>query len=210
MSAKRLLGRDTTAQALTWAFYLLMRHPSVVKRTRAEIDETESKTSKGDDSKSSTAFLPSTLPYVMAVFYETLRLYPPVPFELKQCEQETTLPDGTYLPKTAVLVWCTWAMNRSRLTWGEDADDFVPERWLDENGNLISKTAYEYPVFNGGPRTCLGKKMAEMVAVQVIATLVKKFDFLAVDNKERISKNSLTLPMEGGLPCFVSPRSESA
>jgi cytochrome P450 len=155
-----------------------------------------------------TIFRPAVLPYVTAVFYETLRLYPPVPFELKQCEQATTLPDGTYLPKTAVLVWCTWAMNRSRLTWGADSDEFKPDRWL-EGGHLISKSASEYPVFNGGPRTCLGKKMAELVAIQVIATLVMKFDFTAVDGRERISKNSLTLPMDGGLPCYVKLRNRS-
>jgi cytochrome P450 len=74
---------------------------------------------------------------------------------------------------------------------------------------LISKTSFEYPAFNGGPRTCLGKNMAELVAVQVIATLVSKFDFEAIDDSERVSKNSLTLPMEGGLPCYVKPRIKS-
>jgi len=198
-------GRDTTAQALTWTFYLLMRHPRVIEEIRREIELASSPISDEKSDIDPTIFRPASLPYVAAVFYETLRFYPPVPFELKQCEQATTLPDGTYLPKTAVLLWCTWAMNRSRLIWGPDADEFRPERWL-EDGNLISKTASEYPVFNGGPRTCLGKKMAEFVAIQVIATLVLKFNFTPVDNEERISKNSLTLPMEGGLPCYVKLR----
>ena len=96
-------------------------------------------------------------------------------------------------------------MNRSKMIWGEDSLVFKPERWL-ENGVLVSKTAYEYPVFNGGPRTCLGKKMAEMVAVQVIASFVFEFRFDPIDDEERISKNSLTLPMEGGLPCHVMSR----
>jgi cytochrome P450 len=203
----RFQGRDTTAQALTWTFYLLMRNPSQLESIRQEISAVLKTEPICDHAKLNTAvFRPASMPYVMAVFYETLRLYPPVPFEMKQCEQATTLPDGTFLPQHTILIWCTWAMNRSRLIWGEDADMFKPERWL-ENGNLISKTAFEFPVFNGGPRTCLGKKMAELVAVQVIATLVFKFDFKAVDDQERISKNSLTLPMEGGLPCYVSTRS---
>jgi cytochrome P450 len=182
-----------------------MRHPNVVEAIRREVGQVRSTSSAENVELDPTLLRPTSLPYITAVFYETLRFYPPVPFELKQCEQATTLPDGTYLPKTAVLVWCTWAMNRSRLIWGPDADDFKPERWL-EDGNLISKTASEYPVFNGGPRTCLGKKMAELVAIQVIATLVVKFDFKPVDDKERISKNSLTLPMEGGLPCYIRLR----
>ncbi|KAH8789005.1 cytochrome P450 [Hyaloscypha sp. PMI_1271] len=200
-------GRDTTAQALTWTFYLLMRNPSQLEAIRQEVSTVLKTEPTRDHAKlNSAVFRPASMPYVMAVFYETLRLYPPVPFEMKQCEQATTLPDGTFLPQHTILIWCTWAMNRSQLIWGEDADMFKPGRWL-ENGNLISKTAFEYPVFNGGPRTCLGKKMAELVAVQVIATLVFKFDFKAVDDQERISKNSLTLPMEGGLPCYVSTRS---
>lgn len=208
------LGRDTTAQALTWAFYLMMRYPIVIEKVRTEIAGLNKPNSITNPSTSSTEnpifetakYRPNSLPYVMAVFYETLRLYPPVPFELKQCSLPTTLPDGTFLPQDSILVWATWAMNRSHLTWGPDADVFKPERWLDENGNLITKSAFEFPVFNGGPRTCLGKKMAEIVAVQTICCLLERFEFRCVDGEERVSRNSLTLPMEGGLPCFVEVR----
>lgn len=153
-------------------------------------------------SMDTAALRPLALPYINAVFYEALRLFPPIPFELRQCQEATTLPDGTFLPPNAILLWCTWAMNRSTLIWGDDADEFKPERWL-VDGNFVSKPASEFPVFNGGPRTCLGKKMAESMAVQAIAALLLKFDFEPVDDRERISKNSLTLPMEGGLPCRV-------
>ena len=175
-----------------------MRNSHVIDAIREEAAAISSPTS-------TSVFQPASMPYTSAVFYESLRLYPPVPFELKQCEEATTLPDGTYLPKSSIVMWCTWAMNRSKLAWGPDADTFSPERWLCD-GRFISKTAYEYPVFNGGPRTCLGKKMAELVAVQVIATLVSLFDFEQIDGRERISKNSLTLPMKGGLPCTVKLR----
>ncbi len=193
-----------------------MRNPSKAEAVRREVMQVAEldpsfklgTSSKGSAQELNTAALrPTTLPYITAVFYEALRLYPPVPFELKQCEQATTLPDGTHLPKNSILVWCTWAMNRSSLIWGEDSEEFKPERWL-ADGVLISKTAFEYPVFNGGPRTCLGKTMAVSVAVQAIATLQAKFDFQLTDEKERISKNSLTLPMEGGLPCRVKMRED--
>jgi cytochrome P450 len=202
-------GRDTTAQALTWTFYLLMRHPKVVDMLRQELMSLSTSAVGGIISLESSALRPTALPYTMAVFYETLRLYPPVPVELKQCEQATTLPDGTFLPQGAVVVWCIWAMNRSKHIWGEDADLFLPERWM-EGGKLITKSAYEFPVFNGGPRTCLGKKMAECMAAMIIARLIWDFDFEGLDDKERISRNSLTLPMEGGLPCHVRSRSRMA
>ena len=80
---------------------------------------------------------------------------------------------------------------------------------------MISKTAFEFPVFNGGARSCLGKKMAEVLATSVITSLVWKYEFEEIVDKnpseksircERRSQNSLTLPMEGGLPCSVRIR----
>ncbi|KAK2049144.1 cytochrome P450 [Colletotrichum somersetense] len=198
-------GRDTTAQALTWTFYLLMKHPEVVAKVRKEIDQVTEDSQDTLEKAISEQGTPTSMPYTFAVFCEALRIFPPIPFEIKQAVQATTLPDGTFLPQNAVIVWCTWAMNRSRLTWGPDADEFRPERWL-VDGKVANKSASEFPVFNGGPRTCLGKKMAEMIAVQVIAMVVGLFDCVRVDDSTRVSKSSLTLPMKDGLPCFVRRR----
>jgi cytochrome P450 len=161
------------------------------------------------DTVDSAIFSPASMPYTMAVFYEVLRLFPTIPFQIKQCEQAATLPDGTFLPEKSVVLWSLWSMNRSKLTWGNDAETFKPDRWL-ANGRLVTKSTAEFPVFNGGPRTCLGKKMAESVAVQVIAVVASMFDFMPADEQERVSKNSLTLPMDGGLPCLVKRRSLGA
>ncbi|KAI0477362.1 cytochrome P450 [Xylariaceae sp. FL0804] len=206
-------GRDTTAQALSWTMYSLMRHRFVAGKLRNEVQhllESSPDSAMGDcfgeDRINSTLFNPSALPYTMAVFYESLRLYPPIPFEIKECEKATTLPDGTFLPQGSVVVWCPWAMNRSKMTWGDDADSFRPERWLDQDGRLVNKSASEFPVFNGGPRTCLGKRMAEIIAAQAIATMVLMFDFMPAYEGERVSKSSLTLPMKDGLPCYVRIR----
>lgn len=103
-------------------------------------------------------------------------------------------------------------MNRSHTIWGDDADAFRPERWLvrDSEADAVkvtTRSAHEFPVFNGGARTCLGRKMAELIAVQVIAAVVWTFDFVpAYEGRERRSKSSLTLPMDGGLPVFVKVR----
>lgn len=195
-------GRDTVAQALTWCMYLLMQHSSVVDRIREEAQAAWQMGSQANN-EAKSIFTPTSVPYTMATFYETLRLYPPIPFEIKQVEKATTLPDGTFLPENSIVFWCTWSMNRSKISWGDDADSFRPERWLSEDGKLITKSAAEFPVFNGGPRLCLGKRMAELLAAQVIATIVLSFNLKPAYDGERVSKSSLTLPMEGGLPCFV-------
>lgn len=203
-------GRDTTGQALTWTFYLLMRNPSVVAKIREEASQLleEKDVALTQDQFDTSLFNPVTMPYSMAVFYEVLRLYPPIPFEIRQCNEDVTLPDGTFLPKSSILVWCLWAMQRSKLTWGEDADEFKPERFLEAGNKLITRSPSEYPVFYGGPRTCLGRKMAEAIAAQVIPTIACLFDFVPTTDEERISKTSLTLPMEGGLPVTVKTRSD--
>ena len=244
-------GRDTTAQALTWTFYLLARHPDAAAEIRREVDSLllrrgslEFPSSSSSSSSSLSSLLtPTALPYTTAVFHEALRLYPPIPFEVRQCQRDTALPDGTLLPRHSVLVWCLWAMHRSPLTWGHDADRFRPERFLrshhhhhnhnqscgsggdddddDDDGQhqrggtpapvaavalAPPRSPAEFPVFYGGARSCLGRRMAEAIAVQVVALLVWRFEFVPAFEGERRSRPSLTLPMEGGLPVRVRVR----
>ena len=218
-------GRDTTAQSLTWTFYQLMRHPGHTEQIRKELRALQVEpvaTESGHEGAACKKFLLSfslvnsnLLPYTHAAFSETLRLCPPVPFELKESTAPTTFPDGTFLPASSVVLWVPWSMGRSPLIWGPDATKFRPTRWLAESERGISaqdKTAFENPVFNAGPRACLGRRMAELLAVYVIARLWWQYDFEEVLDEElggcgagneRISQNSLTLPMEGGLPVRV-------
>ncbi|KAI1422564.1 cytochrome P450 [Xylaria sp. FL1777] len=207
-------GRDTTAQALTWCLYLLMQNKAAMENVRDEAqgllktNGLDLQQLGGESDSSSAVFAPASLPYTMAAFYEALRLFPPIPFEIRECEQATTLPDGTFLPDKAIIVWSLWAMNRSKLVWGEDAEVFRPERWFTGDGKFITKSPSEFPVFYGGPRTCLGKRMAEIIATQVIATMLLMFEFTPAYEGERVSKTSLTLPMKDGLPCYAKNRAQ--
>ncbi|KAI4178751.1 MAG: hypothetical protein L6R41_008234 [Letrouitia leprolyta] len=211
-------GRDTTAQSLTWTLYLLLRYPRYQHLLIEELSKVFPSTAKGPNFLDITYdhVQPLSLPFAHSIFTETLRLYPPVPFELKECVAPTTFPDGTWLPKGSVVIWVPWAMGRSRRIWGENSEEFKPERWLNPAGQIgLQKSAFEFPVFNGGPRSCLGKKLAELLAVAVLARLMWKYNFEEVmevrlggcgKGNERKSQNSLTLPMEGGLPVRVGRR----
>lgn len=188
-------GRDTVAQALTWTMYLLIEHKSVMEKIRNEVRELlkGTQTAEGSSRAKSACLTPSSLPYTMAVFYESLRFYPPIPFEIRQCVTPTTLPDGTFLPADTIVFWCLLAFNKSKNIWGEDAESFRPERWLTGEGRFVPRSAAEFPVFNGGKRTCLGQRMAELMAVQVIATMVSEFDFVPAYETERVSKSRSVL-----------------
>lgn len=213
-------GRDTTAQSLTWTLYLLLRNPQHQKTLIEELATGFPSISRSSSLQGVTYdhVQPTALPYTHSVFSEALRLYPPVPFELKECVAPTVFPDGTWLPQGSVVIWVPWAMGRSHEIWGQDSEQFKPSRWLNAAGSLdLQKSAFEFPVFNGGPRICLGKKLAELLAVAVLARLMWRYDFTEVVEKnlggcgegaERKSQNSLTLPMEGGLPVTVSKRND--
>ncbi len=184
-------GRDTVAQALTWTMYLLIQHPFAVDKIRNEIQELRKgiKSEDGDARIGPAHLTPASLPYTMAVFYESLRIYPPIPFEIRQCATMATLPDGTYLPSGTIVFWCLLAFNKSKNIWGDDAESFHPDRWISEEGKFIVRSAAEYPVFNGGKRTCLGQRMAEHMAIQVITAMVTEFDFIPAYETERVSKS---------------------
>lgn len=217
-------GRDTVAQALTWTFYLLMRHPAAAEKLRSAVEQlratTTTTTTPANDEPADLLLTPARLPYAQAVFYESLRLRPPIPFEVKQARADVTLPDGTFLPASSLVVWSPWAMGRSAAIWGPDALDFRPERWLEESQDcpegegdggvqsrrFVPRSAGEFPVFNGGPRLCLGKRLAEVVGVRVLAEVLPRFGFRPAFEGERVSRSSLTLPMEGGLPVYVDKR----
>ena len=216
-----------------------MRHPSTTTKILAELSLPSVPTENTPNTTNTPleSLLPSSLPYTNAVFYESLRLYPPVPIEIKETSQRATLPDGTVLPLGAIVMYIPWAMNRCIEIWGETAHDFLPDRWLSSSSSSCAsddddddshpnhnqkkeifftnnKSAYEFPVFNAGPRTCLGKKFAEALAVAVLVALVPNYHFtllpaVSADAKghdERKSRNGLTLPMDGGLPCLVRRR----
>ncbi|RVD83189.1 uncharacterized protein DFL_007588 [Arthrobotrys flagrans] len=202
-------GRDTTANSMTWVLHLLLEQPQFIPYITDELPSTAVHT---------YASLSTTLtPKSHAVFLETLRLYPPVPFELKQTLNPAgmTLPDGTVLPPQSVVVWCPYAYGRSKKIWGDDAYDFRPDRWIErssftdgiEEVKLKVKSASEYPVFNGGARSCLGKRMAEVMGVWVLGESLRNWEFEEADKiGRRRSRNSLTLPMEGGLKVRVRRR----
>ncbi|KAF3922723.1 hypothetical protein ABW21_db0206383 [Orbilia brochopaga] len=206
-------GRDTTANSMTWMLHLLLEQPTYIQYITDEVP------SLGIQHTYASLATPST-PRSHAVFLETLRLYPPVPFELKQVlnPDGITLPDGIVLPHESIVVWCPYAFGRSKRIWGDDAYEFRPDRWLarsaevdhgqnggnDEEVRLRVRSAAEYPVFNGGARSCLGKRMAEVMGVWVLAESLRNWEFEEVEKVgRRRSRNSLTLPMEGGLKVRV-------
>ncbi|KAJ3058758.1 hypothetical protein HDU98_005177, partial [Podochytrium sp. JEL0797] len=185
-----IAGRDTTAQALSWAFFLLHKNPSALTSLHSEI------ASVLGDATPTYEQIKNQMPYANAVFHESLRLYPSVPMEIKQANSDITLPDGTLVPKGCMVSWSPYAMGRTEAIWGPDAKEFKPERWL---AMEKQPSPFDYPVFNAGPRVCLGKNMAELEGVFVLVEVVRQFEVVVTKEEEVGYVFSLTLPMKKGL-----------
>ena len=195
-----LAGRDTTACALTWMFYELGRNLEVVKKV---IDEVEDVCGVAPNSDYSYESL-NKLEYVHAVVMEVLRLHPPVPTDMKYAVNDDTLPDGTFVPAGAAVVYSPFAMGRSKKIWGKDAEEFKPERFYKQQ----EPSAFKFVAFNAGPRTCLGKPLALMNMKMALAILLPKFTFQDVAGHSGDYEVSLVLRMKNGFPVRVSNRNQ--
>ncbi|MCD7451094.1 hypothetical protein HAX54_009542 [Datura stramonium] len=98
-------------------------------------------------------------------------------------------------------------MGRMEDIWGKDRLEFKPDRWIDENGALKSVSAYKFPVFQAGPRICLGKEMAFTQMKHVLASVLRRFEIKpAVKVEKPIFVPLLTAHMVGGLNVRIHHR----
>ncbi|CAO3570765.1 unnamed protein product [Mortierella alpina] len=140
-----IAGRDTTAQALSWTFYLMHRSSASPQILEQLVNETDNVLSGGLPTYESTKHQK----YAEACFYEALRLYPSVPKNGKICVQDDVLPNGTKVYKGDRVSWSSYAMGRASSLWGPDAKEYKPERWLSGEKPSSSK----FISFHHGPRT---------------------------------------------------------
>ncbi|KAM7502278.1 hypothetical protein LguiB_001182 [Lonicera macranthoides] len=199
-----LAGRDTVASALTSFFWLLANHPEVESAIRAESDRI-----LGKSEELASFEQMREMPYLKAALYESMRLYPPVQFDSKFCQDDDVLPDGTFVRKGTRVTYHPYAMGRMERIWGLDCLEFKPERWL-ENGVFKPESPFKYPVFQGGLRVCLGKELALVEMKSVALALIRRFDIrLTEASKVLRFTPGLSATLRGGLPVVVQERTAS-
>lgn len=187
-----IAGRDTTSTALAWFFYLLSKNPRVESKIRQELD-TIMDTNQDHDK----------LVYVHGALCEALRLYPPVAFEQKASMESDILPSGQHVYPNMQIIFNLYAMGRMKSIWADDCNEFKPERWISERGNIKHEPAYKFLTFNAGPRSCLGKNMAFTQMKAVVATIVQNYKFQAIQGQLVMPDISLMLRMKNGFKVKV-------
>lgn len=112
--------------------------------------------------------------YLNWFIFETLRLLPPVPIGVvRVLEHDITTKDGLFIPKSTSLTTISYSLHRSKELWGEDAEEFKPERWANEKDFL----PHQFVGFGAGKRYCLGKNYALATTKLLVVALLSKFKF---------------------------------
>ncbi|KAI5117814.1 hypothetical protein M0805_004944 [Coniferiporia weirii] len=204
-----MAARDTTAATLTFATYMLALYPEIMLRLRAEVLEKVGPTRKPnyDDIRE--------MKYLRAVINETLRLYPPVPFDVRESINATTFsnsdPGGKpwYVPPRTGLSYSVFMMHRRTDLWGPDAHEFDPDRFLDERlHKYLTPNPFIFLPFNAGPRICLGQQFAYNETSFMLVRLLQSFDKFELDASAQPAdsrappewKNVTPLPLTTTIP----------
>ncbi|CAE6484408.1 unnamed protein product [Rhizoctonia solani] len=184
-------GHDTTSSALARTLYLLSEHQDIQEKLRTEVHEAHEQYGRDLDFEQL-----NSLTYLDAICREVLRLHPPESFIERVATKDWTLPlrypvkskdgkgiissvgvrKGTHIYVSLV------AANRDRKTWGDDAEMFRPERWLEVLPESVgeSKMPGVYSsvmTFLGGPRACPGMRFSQLEMKIVLSTLISAFKF---------------------------------
>lgn len=140
------------------------------------------------------------LTYLKAVQDETLRLYPPVPSNMKTAMKDDVLPNGYVIHKGTEVAFNTYTIHREEKYWGSDALEFKPERWINPTQKIHP---FQYFPFHGGPRLCLGMKMAYIEASLLTALILKRFSLQLVPGHPVEPKPAITMPAKYGMKMYV-------
>jgi cytochrome P450 len=194
-----LAGHETTAITLSWAFYLLDRHPDVEAKVHEEVDRVfaDRAPAYGDIER---------LVYCRAVIDETLRLFPPVHVFSRQAIGDDVVC-GHKVPKGSHVTVASWLLHRHKLFW-QDPQEFRPARFLPENADKIDRFAY-IP-FGTGPRVCLGKHLGLLEATMLFAMTARGFTLRLKPGAQVEPVGRMTLRPRWGMPMVVTPRAKSA
>ncbi|WP_240501893.1 cytochrome P450 [Bacillus sp. MUM 13] len=194
-----LAGHETTANALSWALYLLSQHPETEQKLFQEIDSVI-----GDRPPAPDDFM--KLSYTQNIIWEAMRLFPPSYVTGREAEEDVEIGGYRFKKGDTILV-SQYVMHRHP-KYFEQADSFIPERF--ENNYLKTLPPYAYFPFGGGARVCIGNHFAVMEAVLVLACIAQRYRLrLAPGHHEVRPYPSITMRPRRGLQMIAEERSKA-
>ncbi len=190
-----LAGHETTANALTWTWYLLSQNPECEARLHQEIDSVlEGRVPQMSD-------LPQ-LRYTEMVFAEAMRLYPPA-WAIGRMSKEPFELGGVQIGARSICILSPYVMQRDP-RWFPVPECFDPERFTPEARDARPKFSY-FP-FGGGARVCIGERFAWMEGVLILATLAQKWKLRLAEGQRVEPLPLITLRTKYGMKMFLVSR----
>ncbi|KAL2941807.1 Alkane hydroxylase MAH1 [Bienertia sinuspersici] len=141
------------------------------------------------------------LVYLHAALSETLRLNPLLPFNHKKSTKSDVLPSGHQV--STEIIFNMHAMGRMKSIWGDDCNEFKPERWLDERGMIKHELSYRFSAFSARPRLCLGKTMAFIQMKLVASIIIQNYHIEPIEEHRNVYDLSMILHMKNGFKVKV-------
>jgi cytochrome P450 len=191
-----IAGHETTAVALTWAFYLLSQHPHIEARLHEELDQEL----RG---RLPTVADLARLTYTAQVIKETMRLCPPVPLIPREVLNDTVIR-GYQIPKGTPVIFASYIAHRNP-TYFEEPETFQPERWTAAFEKQLPRYAY-FP-FGGGPRVCIGNSFAMMETQLILATVAQRYRLRPQPNQTVQPASFISLRPANGVWMTLEQRS---
>ncbi len=190
-----LAGHETTANALTWMWYLLAINPHVRQRMYDEVDTVlQGRTPTADDL--------ADLPYTTAAFLEAMRYFSPAWLLPRLAIKDTTLGGHRIKKNTTVIIPVHQVHHDPR--WWSNPQDYDPTRFLPGAGKGRPRSAY-LP-FGGGRRICIGQGFATMESVLITAMLAQRYEFDLVPDHPVEPEGTLTLRPKYGMKMIARRR----
>lgn len=190
-AANMFAGSDTTAISLRAIFYYLLKTPNKLQRLRLELDEAEKEGKFSLQGKLVRWNEASRLPYLGAVIKEALRIHPAAGLPLERIVPEGGLhTNGHYIPASTIVGCNAWTIHRDRKVFGEDVDNFRPERWLEEPQRVSEMNQFLFS-FGAGGRTCVGKNISYLEMYKLVPAVLRTFDVCYPLYRQLASNRSL-------------------
>lgn len=192
-------GSDTTSCMLQSIFYHLLRNPTTLEKARAEVDPI----------RNNDRVLPFSavreLPYLQACVKEALRMFTPIPMPLPRLAPKGGVEIGGRLfPEGVTLSGSPWTLHHSRALWGDDVEEFKPERWLGDDAARLEKF---FMPFGAGFMSCPGQNLARIEALKITATIIRDYDLELVHREKEWQCKMLFAQVPHSWPVYVTKRS---
>ncbi|MEM8858135.1 MAG: cytochrome P450 [Chloroflexota bacterium] len=182
-------GHETTANALTWTFYMLAQHPDIAADVADELDQVlQGRTPTIDDL--------ARLPLLEMVLKESMRMYPAIWSLGTRETQQTTQVGGYTIPKNSLILIPVFSLHRQEAFY-PDPEKFDPTRFDPEFGDEIPR--YAYLPFGAGPRVCIGGQFAMIEACLILAQTLQKFRIELMEGQTVTPKPLVTMGPADGL-----------